>query len=146
MQSVCFSPLAMLNAWADGTKPWSFPDVADDVREVMRLRVRLLPYLYTAFARYHFDGTPPFRAMPLVEGFRAPQQEESGSLSSTDNPYAVATRRDIRDQFLVGEDLLVAPMFAGDTTRTVILPAGKWFDFYTGALAGQGEIITVKRG
>ena len=25
MQSVCFSPLAMLNAWADGTKPWSFP-------------------------------------------------------------------------------------------------------------------------
>jgi alpha-glucosidase (family GH31 glycosyl hydrolase) len=146
MQSVCFSPLAMLNAWADGTKPWSFPEVADDVREVMRLRVRLLPYLYTAFARYHFDGTPPFRAMPLVEGFRAPQQEESGSLSSTDNPYAVATRRDIRDQFMVGEDLLVAPMFAGDTTRTVILPAGKWFDFYTGALAGQGEIITVKPG
>src|SRR5690606_23678883 len=38
MQSVCFSPLAMLNAWADGTKPWSFPEVADAVREVMKLR------------------------------------------------------------------------------------------------------------
>ena len=25
MQTVCFSPLAMLNAWSDGTKPWSFP-------------------------------------------------------------------------------------------------------------------------
>ena len=34
MQSVCFSPLAMLNAWSDGTKPWSFPEVADQVREV----------------------------------------------------------------------------------------------------------------
>ena len=146
MQSVCFSPLAMLNAWADGTKPWSFPEVADEVREVMRLRVRLMPYLYTAFARYHFDWTPPFRAMPLVEGFRVPQEETAGRLSSTDNPYAAATRRDVRDQFLVGDALLVAPMFAGDTTRTVILPAGKWYDFHTGAYAGAGEVITVKPG
>jgi alpha-glucosidase (family GH31 glycosyl hydrolase) len=132
MQSVCFSPLAMLNAWADGTKPWSFPDVADAVRDVMRLRVRLLPYLYTAFARYHFEGTPPFRAMALVDGFSGP--------------------RDMKDQFMVGDELLVAPMFAGDTARSVILPSGRWYDFYTGALvgagagAGAGETITVKPG
>jgi alpha-D-xyloside xylohydrolase len=125
MQSVCFSPLAMLNAWSDGTQPWSFPDVADAVRDVMRLRVRFLPYLYTAFARYHFDGTPPFRAMALVEGF---------------------VGRDVKDQFMVGDDLLVAPMFAGDTTRRVILPPGRWYDFYTGALAGSAETITVRPG
>ena len=34
-------------------------------------------------------------------------------------------------------------MFAGQKERTVILPKGKWYDFYTGKLAGEGEIITV---
>ncbi|HKG93304.1 MAG TPA: TIM-barrel domain-containing protein [Gemmatimonadaceae bacterium] len=146
MQSVCLSPLAMLNAWADGTKPWSFPEVADAVRDVMRLRVRLLPYLYSAFAQYHFEGTPPVRPMPLVEGFRADGAAVPGATSSTENPYAAATRRDIKDQFMVGDDLLVAPMFAGQASRTVVLPAGRWYDFYTGALAGAGEVITVAPG
>jgi alpha-glucosidase (family GH31 glycosyl hydrolase) len=147
MQSVCFSPLAMLNAWADGTKPWSFPDVADAVRDVMRLRVRMLPYLYSAFAQYHYEGTPPFRAMPLVDGFRVDAREpERGAVSSTANPYGAATRRDIRDQFMVGDDLLVAPMFAGDTARAVVLPDGRWYDFYTGAFVGGGAVVTVAPG
>ena len=146
MQSVCFSPLAMLNAWSDGTKPWSFPDVAEPVRDVMRLRIRLLPYLYTAFARYHFDGIPPVRAMALEPGFRVEQQTAPGVVSSTGNPYAVATQRDVRDQFMLGDALLVAPMFAGDTVRSVVLPGGRWYDFYTGELAGTGEVITVKPG
>lgn len=146
MQSVCFSPMAMLNAWADGTKPWTFPEVADAVRDVMQLRIRLLPYLYSAFAQYHFRGTPPFRAMALVDGFRADLSDSAAALSSTENPYAAATRRDIKDQFMVGDNLLVAPMFAGDTSRTVILPKGRWYDFYTGALAGDGAVITIKPG
>ncbi len=50
IQTVCFSPLAMLNAWASGKKPWDYESVVDDVREAIRLRMRLLPYLYTAFA------------------------------------------------------------------------------------------------
>jgi alpha-glucosidase (family GH31 glycosyl hydrolase) len=150
MQSVCFSPLAMLNAWADGTKPWSFPEVADAVRGAMELRIRLLPYLYTAFARYHFEGTPPFSAMQLLDGFRVPPppppREELSTPGSTENPYAIATRRDVKDQFMVGHDLLVAPMFAGQTSRTVVLPPGRWYDFYTGAPVGTGEIITVTPG
>jgi alpha-D-xyloside xylohydrolase len=47
---------------------------------------------------------------------------------------------------MVGEDLLVAPLFAGQRTRTVILPPGKWFDFYTGKLVGEGEVITTTQG
>jgi alpha-glucosidase (family GH31 glycosyl hydrolase) len=147
MQSVCFSPLAMLNAWADGTQPWSFPEVADAVRDVMRLRIRMLPYLYSTFAQYHFEGTPPFRAMPLVDGFRIdPAAEEPGRLSSTENPYAVATRRDIKDQYLTGDNLLVAPVFAGQASREVVLPEGRWYDFYTGAYVGGGEVVTVTPG
>jgi alpha-glucosidase (family GH31 glycosyl hydrolase) len=144
MQSVCFSPLAMINAWADGTKPWSFPEVTDHVRAVMQLRIRLLPYLYTAFARYHFEGVPPFRAMALIDGFVDDPRVEPTEVSSTDNPYGVARRRDIRDQYLMGDDVLVAPLFAGDSTRQVVLPAGKWYDFYTGEYVGSGAVIQVR--
>jgi len=41
---------------------------------------------------------------------------------------------------------LVAPVFTGQTTRKVVLPKGKWYDFYTGAYAGDGEIISVTPG
>jgi alpha-glucosidase (family GH31 glycosyl hydrolase) len=143
MQAVCFSPMAMLNAWADGTKPWSFPEVADQVREVMQLRMQLLPYLYTTFAQYHFEGKPPVRAMPLAEGFSFEDKNQAQSLHSTDNPYAQAIYSDIRDQYLLGDYLLVAPMFAGESKRKVILPKGKWYDFYTGKLAGEGQTIEI---
>lgn len=150
MQAVCFSPLAMLNAWADGTKPWTFPEVEAQVKEVALLRMRLLPYIYTAFAQYHFEGKPPVRAMYLLEqwaeGFTASAQTQQGKLDSTANPYATALRQEVKDQFMLGDNLLVAPMFAGDKSRKVILPAGKWYDFYTGKLAGAGTVIEVAPG
>ena len=51
--------MAKLNAWASGLQPWSFPEVEAAVRKVLQLRMRLLPYIYSAFAEYHFNGTPP---------------------------------------------------------------------------------------
>ena len=126
MQTVCFSPIAMLNAWADGTKPWTFPEVEKEVAEVANLRMQLIPYLYTCFADYAFYGRPPFRAMNLVDGF--------------------TSNNEIKDQYMVGDNLLIAPLFTGETNRKVSLPAGKWYDFYTGKLAGEAEIITVAPG
>lgn len=146
MQTVCFSPMAMLNAWADGTKPWTFPDVANEVKAVMNLRMQLLPYLYTTFAQYQFEGKPPIRAMNLVDGFSFDERTTVGTLNSTENPYAVAVKKDVKDQFMVGDFLLAAPLFAGETSRKVILPAGKWYDFYTGKLAGEGEVIEITPG
>ena len=146
MQTVCFSPLAMLNAWADGTKPWSFSDVTDEVNEIAQLRMQLIPYLYTAFADYAFEGTPPIRAMNLEEGYQADSQTEKGVLDATANPYAMAVRKEVKDQFMVGPSLLIAPLFAGEKERQVILPQGKWYDFYTGEFAGEGEVITVSPG
>jgi alpha-glucosidase (family GH31 glycosyl hydrolase) len=126
IQSVCFSPLAMLNAWADGTKPWSFPEVSDAVRDVMLIRMQLIPYLYSAFAQYYFEGIPPFRAMVLEPH------------DASDPNASIQALRRISNQYMAGPCILVAPMFAGKKERTVILPPGKWFDFYTGALAGHG--------
>ena len=139
MQTVCFSPLAMLNAWADGTKPWSFPEVEKAVQEVASLRTQLIPYLYTAFADYAFYGTPPVRAMNLEPGYQAKTTDEQGELDATKNPYAMAVRREVKDQFMVGPSLLVAPLFAGEEERQVVLPQGKWYDFYTGKYVGEGE-------
>lgn len=122
MQSACLSPIAQLNAWADGTKPWSFPSVADKVREAMLLRESLTPYLYTAFAQYWLDGTPPVRPMSLIDG-------------GTET-----------DQYLLGDNLLVAPMFVGEKSRKVRLPKGRWFDFTSGKLTGEDEVISIEPG
>jgi alpha-glucosidase (family GH31 glycosyl hydrolase) len=146
MQTVCFSPLAMLNAWSDGTKPWSFPEVEKQVADVARLRMQLIPYIYTCFAEYSFYGRPPMRAMNLLPGFYSAPEIVAGKLSSTDNPYAKATRKEIKDQFMVGDNLLIAPLFAGETERKVVLPKGRWYDFYTGQLAGEEEVIKVAPG
>jgi alpha-D-xyloside xylohydrolase len=149
IQAVCFSPMAMLNAWASGTKPWTFPEVADEVRDVMLLRMRLLPYLYTTFAQYHYGGTPPIRPMPLVPGWTetgpSAAAQKSMAVDDTANPYGMAVRpADVRDQYMLGDSLLVAPMPPEKNERTVILPKGRWYDFYTGALVGDGNTITVR--
>ncbi len=146
MQTVIFSPMAMINAWSSGTKPWSFPDVEKEVKEYSLLRMQLMPYLYSEFAKYHFEGTPPFRGMSLEPGFDAGAKMELRNENLNDNPYAEAVLREIRDQYMTGEYLLVAPLFTGQTSRKVVLPAGKWYDFHTGEFAGNGEVITVSPG
>ena len=145
-QSNVFSPMAMINAWSSGTKPWSYPEVEPQVKAMALLRMQMMPYWYTEFAKYHFEGTPPFRAMNTEEGFRHQAQAAVASTDLEANPYLEATTKEIKDQYMAGEYLVVAPMFTGQTSRKVILPKGKWFDFYTGELVGDGEIITVTPG
>lgn len=123
MQVVSFSALAQLNAWASGATPWHFPAATPAVRDVLELRMRLLPYLYSAFAAYHFEGTPPLRPMVL----------EDAALARAE------------DQFMFGPSILVAPFHdKAAWSRDVVLPPGKWYDFYTGALVGEGGRVTVR--
>lgn len=120
MQVACLSPIAQLNAWDSGKKPWSYPKVEEIIRDTMLLRKSLLPYLYTTFSQYRRNGIPPVRPMCLVDG-------------------GLET-----DQYMLGDDLLVAPINAGDEVRTVRLPKGKWYDFKSGRLAGEGETIKIR--
>ncbi|TDH20094.1 glycoside hydrolase family 31 protein [Segetibacter sp. 3557_3] len=146
-QTVIFSPMAMINAWSSGTKPWSYPDVANQVKELALLRMQMMPYWYSEFAKYHFEGTPPFRGMNLEPGFKQEVKKEvAANVNLEENPYAEAAAKEIKDQYMAGEYLLVAPLFTGQTSRKVILPKGKWYDFYTGEFAGDGEILTVTPG
>ena len=119
MQTVCFSAMAKLNAWWDGTKPWSFPEVEPIILKCLRLRMRLMPYLYSAFAKYYFEGIPPIRALTL-------------SKTPAANPEEVSRLANEEYAWYLGDSLLVAPLFAGETWRDLYLPTGDWFDFETG--------------
>lgn len=125
MQTVCLSHLAQLNAWSSGTKPWSMPEVNDAIRAAMHLRMQLIPYLYTAFAEYHFEGTPPIRSATLEQGF--PTTNEAMKLAET--------------EFMIGSGILAAPMIGTETSRDVAFPAGEWYDFFTGKRVSDGESV-----
>lgn len=146
MQVVCFSPLAMVNAWADGTKPWSFPEVEAIVKKYINLRMRLIPYLYSAFARYCYEGIPPVRAMQLESGLIRAAASAEHAVDSGDFAYGGVSDTEVDDQFMVGDSLLVAPLFAGETERSVYLPKGVWYDFETGERFEGGRTIQVSAG
>lgn len=81
-------------------------------RKLINTRMRLLPYLYNAFARYHIEGIPPFR--PLLMDF--PMDFKTLNLS---------------DQYMMGDNLLVAPLLDDTGKRKVYFPAGGWYNFNT---------------
>jgi alpha-glucosidase len=105
-------------AWAWG------PVIQELIREAIRLRYRLLPYLYATFVQASETGAPVQRALVF------------------DYQYD-PTVRDIDDEFLVGRDLLVAPVIdTGVTARQVYLPSGCWYDWHTGAVhAGRRFVV-----
>jgi alpha-glucosidase len=106
-------------------EPWAFGEPWESIcREMLLLRMRLLPYLYTAFEECHRTGAPVLR--PLL----------------FDHPEDVATYA-ADDQFLVGSDLLVAPITRpGVEHRHVYLPAGTWHHLWTSqAVSGPAHIL-----
>jgi alpha-glucosidase len=98
-------------------EPWSWDEPYLSInREFIRLRYRLLPYLYTALYQCTQTGIPIVR--PLLLAFQ-------------DDP----TTHTLDDEFLCGDALLVAPVLEeGATRRRVYLPAGYWYDFWTDTL------------
>jgi alpha-glucosidase len=106
------------NHTAIGTRrqePWAFGEPYEAVcRKMLKLRQRLIPYLYTLFERCHRTGAPILR--PLL--FEYPEDETTYTAD---------------DEFLFGEALLVAPITRpGIEHRHVYLPRGTWFHFWTG--------------
>ena len=49
----------------------------------------------------------------------------------------------VDDQFMFGPSILVAPFYGkAGWTREVVLPAGRWYDFYTGEFVGGGGRVS----
>ena len=101
-------------------EPWSFGEpYTSAIRKAIRFRYALLPYLYTLSQEASQTGRPLLR--PLF--FSYPEDPESYK---------------IHDQFLLGENLLAAPITRpGQTHRLAYLP-GEWADFWNGATKNPG--------
>lgn len=92
-------------------------------REYLNLRYRLLPLLYSSAAQTHVTGLPLIR--PIWFGAATDQK---------------ALSRD--DEFMFGDSFLVAPVLQpGARQRSIYLPAGKWWDYWSGeAMEGGKEV------
>jgi alpha-D-xyloside xylohydrolase len=94
--------------------PWLFDEEAVDVlRSFTKLKYSLMPYLYAAAVTAHTEGVPVMR--PMIVGF-------------PDDPACGYLER----QYLLGDDLLVAPVFSAAGAVEFYVPAGTWTHVVTG--------------
>lgn len=101
--------------------PFSFGARYEKInRRTIELRYRLMPYLYTELREALRIGHPLMRPL-LLDYPRHPEVHRS------------------EYEFMFGRQLLVAPVAeAGAEARKLTLPAGRWFDFFTGRPYGDG--------
>ena len=116
IQVGCFSPL-FRNHSAMGSRrqePWQFgQEIMDIYRTYVKLRYHLIPYIYDLFYEEEKTGAPIMR--PLVFHYEKDK-----------------TARTCNDEFMLGSQILVAPVVnQGMTKRMVYLPEGIWYDYWT---------------
>ena len=93
--------------------PWLFDDEACEIlKEFVNLKCRLMPYLYGQAVRSHTEGRPVLR--PMVLDF--PQDRACDTLDR---------------QYMVGDFLLVAPIFKENGEVQYYLPEGTWYNLIT---------------
>ncbi len=117
IQLGAFTPLFRAHTCIDtpDQEPWSFGDRHEAInKNFIQLRYQLLPYLYDAFRESSEYNAPIMR--PMVYCYQS-------------DPRTVY----IDDQFMFGEDLLIAPVTQeNQQARSVYLPEGDWYDFWNG--------------
>jgi alpha-glucosidase len=107
-------------------EPWRFGKYYEDIiRKYLKLRYRMMPFLYTTLEEAHRTGVPLFR--PLMLNY----QTDDNTLN-------------LDDEFMVGDALLVAPILQpSQTSRLVYLPQGTWYDYWTGKKYSGGTMTRV---
>jgi len=110
--------------------PWDFDnkgpagnhEALNVYRRYALLHMSLFPYRYAAAQEAAKTGMPIMRALALL------YQDD-------------AQARAIKDEYLFGPDLLVAPIVDEGTARVVYLPAGAWIDYWSGAPVAGGKVV-----
>ncbi len=109
-------------------EPWEFgKEFLDEFRKGVELKYRLMPYVYAQAKDCSDKGEPMLR--PLF--FNYPCD---------------ATSWMIEDEYLFGNDILVAPIFAEKDERKVYLPPGAWIDYQTGNVYEGASWHAIKAG
>lgn len=116
---------------AHGTRPenevWSFGETAEKILvQYLKLRYRLMPYIYSLAWRTHTRGTPFMRAL---------------FMDFPEDPNV----RDVKYNYMFGPAFLVAPVCTpGANTREVYLPnSAGWYNYWTGEHYSGGQTIRV---
>jgi alpha-D-xyloside xylohydrolase len=108
--------------------PWAFDDEAVAVtRKFTKLKASLMPYLYEVAKEVAETGVPMMRAMFL----EFPEDR---------------TCHNVDQQYMLGPNLLVAPVFNAEGNVQFYLPQGKWTNFFTKQVVDGGRWITEQHG
>lgn len=108
--------------------PWSIDEEAVDVtRTFAHLKKKLHPYLVETMREVSEKGLPMMRPMLLA----FPEDPTSWFLDQ---------------QYMLGPDLLVAPVFNAEGDVTFYLPAGKWRNYFTDEIIEGGRWLTESHG
>jgi alpha-glucosidase len=128
VQVGCFTPLFRNHSCIHtrDQEPWAFDEQTLNInRKYIKLRYKLLPYLYDLMWKGENTGLPVMR--PLVLHYTKDKNVH-----------------EINDQFLFGENILVAPVLEqGKKYRALYLPEGQWIDYWTKEVV-QGEQIILR--
>lgn len=108
-------------------EPWTYGEpYTSIIRDYLRLRYRLLPYLYTLAWQASRSGAPLVRPLLWVD----PRQ---------------SSLWDVDDAFLLGDCLLIAPFLSpGQTKRALTLPEGDWYSLWDDRLFSGGGTVEVE--
>ena len=124
-----FMPRFSIHSWNDDggvNEPWMHPEATPFVRDLIKLRLRLVPYLYTLLRAYHTGYEPVVR--PTFFDF-------------PDDPRCAEEN----DEMMLGANLLVAPVVEpGVAAREVYLPTGAgWYDVWSSTLHEGGRTVSL---
>jgi alpha-D-xyloside xylohydrolase len=118
-----FNPMFRVHGTGGGKELWRWDAPTQKIlTDYIKLRYRLLPYIYSASWQVTSDGGTMLR--PLMMDF-------GGDTNALD----------VGDQFLFGPEIMVSPVTqAHAATRSVYLPGrGDWYDFWTGKRVAGGQ-------
>ena len=106
--------------------PWVYDDEAVDVvRSFTKLKASLMPYLYKTSVDTSKSGVPTMRSMVL-------------EFTADRNCHY------LDKQYMLGDNLLVAPIFNDQSMGIFYLPKGTWTDFFTGEVMEGGTWVEHK--
>lgn len=121
-----FNTIFRMHGYQTETEPWKYGStVENNMRKMMNLRYRLMPYIYSEAWKIVKKGSTMMR--PLVMDF-------SNNKRAVEQPY----------QYMFGKAMLIAPVTAPATNWDVYLPkSATWFDFWTGKTYNGGQKVNV---
>ena len=108
-------------------EPWIYGKEAEKInRELINQRYRLLPYIYSTAWEATQSGLPVSRTLAI-------------SYSFDDQVY----RAEYENEYLFGDNILVAPVMSTQQFTKVYLPAGSWYHLSTDEYSGGEQEIVV---